>query len=1116
MRAALKMLPWAAPALLLMAMPVLMLAPVRHAMAQSEPPIIAVTTGDGAFTTLPDGQRFTNILDGLAAARDLAQQQARRVTVYVDDTGPASDGVWPQTQTISLDDADWPYGVEILGTGDSPRDVVVLATAAQLYSTPVFYLSGALDNVIIEGLTIEGGSTGVYIEDDNASVIHRCYIQHNRGTNVITPGTGDGHGIYCDGGPSGSPGAPYFINCMIRDNERAGIHVERNCEPYIVHCTMFSTAGGLPQERGVFVGADADGADARLLNSLMYRNDTGIEVLDMTLRALAMNQYNNAGGNVLTDYEPILVQTTGTGNLDLNPVVQPDGPWVYSLADGVEFLGKLQLDTAGTNDLIGAARAGLEAILGEDFSRYYRTDIDGGGRPTAVAGIDETPAWPDIGADEYDQGSSIGWWYDVNVIPPDPDAYFQANPPVAGEYFAAIGNDIEAGELFVEIRMSGAVLEHPDHLVFILPQGIDPGGLAIDEYDTAPGIIRFQTELVAPSYWLGSNADDIANYAGNIDGHGMVCVRAMLEQVIGAPLPELFGTTPNEINKISDGVRLFRHVIVDRQPPRLSVLPLSARAMVGLYSGNTGTNGALGAYSGSAPAGWRPDLVPPEPFSYDDGLIDDDGVLDQGAQAFFNVGGEVHGFIPPPLSGQRLDVGIQAQFADAADPGDAYDAMLGADAPRPASGFPEDPPGGYVGDPAGVRGYAMGPGQWRFVDNTAKAFLALTDTVVTYTTAPGGLNQGYLFGDADETAGLGDLNNIETDVVWRFMQPGSSPVVYGIEPFNAAHEHLHLAMRFTARDIAGNQRQVNPTDGGAEALDPLHIWWMQRVRSSIKPFLEGQEVSLDKAAFSWEPERSFEPDAAGDSARPISTYSVWRSTVAGGGGYDQPYELVRGWQPWSRSFSLGPADFQDIDLNDAALEGYWVWLWVAVADEAGNVEPVPPEIAGAGPIQYIGPPHSANWQRFYMQPVSANVDTQVRVVFYDAAGNRLGGNRLVPWGTGVRAEFEITPSFTAGPAIILWELAPDQGPVVADAITGIVAANSGQPQTEVIDPVDWPVVPTAARPRVSYVFRAATVDSGGNEDPTPGYVQFTLVYGNIEDYMRDQKGTQAIKEVQRD
>ena len=796
-------------------------------------------------------------------------------------------------------------------------------------------------------------------------------------------------------------------------------------------------------------------------NCLVFDNNVGLE---SAFAGDIDSDWNNIGGNG-TDYHA----NVAVGANDVVPAVDPlAGTTEIITLDPPAGNGYGKLKTTST--LANRGSSSFIADAPANRQRFLRTDIEGEARPYPNGGD------PDIGADELSAGGGAGVWYFVDVVPPDPDAYFTSTN---GTRHAAIGR-IPAGSLLVTLGVSGTL----PTTVYLVPQGANRGTTDVTE------LIPLRRITAAGTTWYGTNDEDIEtvvrNYVGaeNVpdqgdiiaDGHAFV-------------LPKYNGS---EMLPSEDQVRVYRHVLIDTIPPIMYDPPVSAEILAYLnnvagHSESPGYYAAEGLPMGAAstlhpypalPSNWRPSEAGINlngGYPYDDGLIDEIPGTSNGSQAFFNVG-SISNNIPAdneqaPTGGyaEPLDIDVVVAFIDPPVRDPNGDVILGTDdlvntmSTRQVAGFPSDTDG-TAGTADDYTGYTDGPAQWELVENTTVP----TGVDVRYDVAATGPNPGYEFGDTSETNALDSASGLQNrgeEATWLFEYEDSfGTTVPGIYWYGGNRDHLHLAMKFVAKDIAGNETlleaaPIGYTDDTMYALDPFHIWWMFKARTQVQPYREGQEVTLDKAFFSWQLQRGFNPNAA-SNPRPIYTYRLWRST-APGGDKDAVYEPVIAWTDWAESNrSLSQADLENINDNIMPITGYWLLLVAAGADEAGNVEPWPVDLplpdTSSIPADQVDlvtfPPTGTgmNWQRFFLQPAGKAIDTQVTVQFWvngraesippvlgdDPGDGRLGVDRLVPvrpddLNQEVVAQFLMTPTFPspgAGEkARVYMELTPQQG-----------------------------------------------------------------------------------------
>ncbi|MCC6695226.1 MAG: IPT/TIG domain-containing protein [Candidatus Hydrogenedentes bacterium] len=126
-----------------------------------------------------------------------------------------------------------------------------------------FGISSRTDRLVIEGVTLTGGTDGVQlrgfanISTTFAPVLNRCYIQGNAENGVRVQDNG----------------SPKLINCSISSNDEAGVYVgdgivnATGAFADLLHCSLIDNG-----ERGVYV---EQGENARVRNTLVFQNGDG-------------------------------------------------------------------------------------------------------------------------------------------------------------------------------------------------------------------------------------------------------------------------------------------------------------------------------------------------------------------------------------------------------------------------------------------------------------------------------------------------------------------------------------------------------------------------------------------------------------------------------------------------------------------------------------------------------------------------------------------------------------------------------------------------------------------------------------------------------------------------
>ncbi|MFA6242818.1 MAG: IPT/TIG domain-containing protein, partial [Candidatus Hydrogenedentales bacterium] len=235
--------------------------------------------GDGA-SPYTDLQKAVD--DATVAATNGGRQVLLLIYEAPDSTpwtvGPLADGGNNLPITINADANIRIIGVPYDPINGGPFDVVLQGNGG----APVITIDGRdnigdTDQLVIDGIAIQGGTDGVLItgesDNDNDSpfrpTLSRCYIRDNEAAGVRVAGQ---RGAALTAGELGVENGPLLANCSINSNGAEGVRVGDTLGGAgyyadILHCSILMNTA-----EGVYVQT---GCNARVRNSLVYRNPAG-------------------------------------------------------------------------------------------------------------------------------------------------------------------------------------------------------------------------------------------------------------------------------------------------------------------------------------------------------------------------------------------------------------------------------------------------------------------------------------------------------------------------------------------------------------------------------------------------------------------------------------------------------------------------------------------------------------------------------------------------------------------------------------------------------------------------------------------------------------------------
>ncbi len=1046
------------------------------------PPAVAQTTFDRVVVTIDDRRSLWDVDESAKVSPSSVSASANLIDEAINRV--VSGG------TVVLDQGNWPSpthvgkSVTIMGNPLSPPYAVVI----QGNGAPVLDVNGNNIDVTVEGVTLRGGTRGVWLSGIGVSVaVNRCLLLSNSLTGLsVTATTGLNQAL--------------IVNSYLGGNG-TGVRLSGpNSRAAIVFCTFrYNAAAGIAIE---------DRATARVFNTVLYENQGFTDEITLS-----------GGGNIVgrNNYVPNKAAPNVSA---LSPVFDSsDFPPDFDDGGSAPWPGKI-LDTSALQSK-GASTANLSLQL-KDFpfslGKYVSSDLELTPRPMPSSSA------PDIGADEApDSDAPLVQWYYCSVTQPD--------SPNEG----VVGNKVRA-----ELRFYG--MDPPDE-VYWIPQGGEPtlrdrqalrrtinvgGGVAVYE---SPAI--FSTVLqdrdasgnpIVPSGDGNPTQGDLI-----ADGHAYIHVLSI----------------PDDSEKIVGQAKIGRHFLVDTIPPRLLIeQPITAQTPVLAADKPViwAQGGPFGAWSGAIDPATHPFLasiplvtqwrqVEPSALPYapwDDGFISSTPGSSNGPQVFFNQNSRSNADTTvQPLLAHLAMTFVDPPVRDAGGNDiSGVDYLLPGLTTRAPSGF--NPAGGGVltGEETGLANLATNTqaGLIRVAGQDIAAQVAYTHQ--TQMSGPYETFVPGLDGAADSKA---PAPNRMLFAEWSFSG--------GIAD---AGQSVHLGVRFDAKDRAGNWLSASPSKGGSGELDPAHLWWMvgdTKPQARIVQNIEGQTLDPSKLTVSWTLDRSEDPQITGPQPTPLYAYRLWvyndawDTSDAPDGPY-VPLPLTAGrwasWSAWDTTRGLLASDFQDL-IAKTAIRGKWMLLTVVGMDEAGNVDPLTETQPGGaelqcpsadGPITVIRPGLGRNWRRFQLGDV---VDTTVSYSFWNE-DRSFGAATLLPHviDRNLHGAFRVNGIFpdSSGIRVIDCALYQDGNLTWTGSATWTYEESSQTWTASVagsggVSPVAVSVGALSVEfsglgnPNrvVTYVFQAtARVGAGNPIDPTPARVQFTVTPagpgGTVQDYVK--------------
>ncbi len=436
---------------------VLFIGPFAHAQSN----VVLVTTDQILLDFFETSTVFDNVFDAIAFANE---PRNRIDTIQIDEDADPSTSEIDAWAAGALPEITVSLKIEGLG---HPKDVILQGST----SDPVLTVSGTAE-LIVESLTLTGGSNGVHAMENSTLIVNRCIIRDN-----------DEYGVKINE-PAPDPEDPPEIlvrdqaiyNSAITDNSGGGVLVEA-AEGLltVLGCTLIDNGDAI---------ALPEGADADITNTLIYRN-TGVDI--------------SGTGTITTGYNYILDNAPpafplGTNDVDTtNPLF--DDPLV-DLGDP-ELLADSWKGKIVSFDSSPLLDSGNEI---ED-SPYTILDLDGEVRTAPTVPIillpnDDDASFRDIGADELVASGVDAGWVFAEVIP-DP--------------VPALG----AGQLSVRLRMPSPGLEFvPDTDTEIFAVTELGNKLLLDVIELTDG------------YFVGKNVEPIlSNESPSHDGLAFIEVK---------------------------------------------------------------------------------------------------------------------------------------------------------------------------------------------------------------------------------------------------------------------------------------------------------------------------------------------------------------------------------------------------------------------------------------------------------------------------------------------------------------------------------------------------------------------------------------------------------------
>ena len=229
---------------------VLFIGPFAHAQSN----VVLVTTDQILLDFFETSTVFDNVFDAIAFANE---PRNRIDTIQIDEDADPSTSEIDAWAAGALPEITVSLKIEGLG---HPKDVILQGST----SDPVLTVSGTAE-LIVESLTLTGGSNGVHAMENSTLIVNRCIIRDN-----------DEYGVKINE-PAPDPEDPPEIlvrdqaiyNSAITDNSGGGVLVEA-AEGLltVLGCTLIDNGDAI---------ALPEGADADITNTLIYRN-TGVDI----------------------------------------------------------------------------------------------------------------------------------------------------------------------------------------------------------------------------------------------------------------------------------------------------------------------------------------------------------------------------------------------------------------------------------------------------------------------------------------------------------------------------------------------------------------------------------------------------------------------------------------------------------------------------------------------------------------------------------------------------------------------------------------------------------------------------------------------------------------------
>jgi hypothetical protein len=558
------------------------------------------------------------------------------------------------------------------------------------------------------------------------------------------------------------------------------------------------------------------------------------------------------------------------------------------------------------------------------------------------------------------------------------------------------------------------------------------------------------------------------------------------------------------------------------------------------------------------------------PFT-NQGITDTPGADPEGAQRFFNVASESNNSTPLV---ETLSVGVQVEFYDPdihtrtgnLSPDATYDDYFNGSSYRAAAGFNDVNSAIFSPDVAGEESELLGGISSLNTDNVqlfarwelqgaATPFPTMNDATVQFgpTVAPNPITTGFVY------TTVGDSANEEMRVSW---------ILDGVE---LPEDYMRLVSKFAAADRAGvyfprgddTEPVIKVMTPPEEQLDPLQLWWLREVRTSITHDGIPADGVTQSPSFQWEIGTEPRPVLdAGETIAPLHSYALWESPESENledfrNGPFSPMVGVYEWADnggWLSGSVPANATFAPVATN--LNPNRWYLLTVMSIDEAGNAEYWPAELIHDGTdIAVDGTNNKGgnNWRRFYYAKERSRIDTKVTFDFWhdfvatppvppppglDVVDNnetKFGSNTIIPLPPQaqfyppngvidyiVKGDFDaqivtdiVTPA--GGSAYIEWNLTISGVQDASFTLTtpGALLLPNDATALYLGDP--------DRRKAITYNLTAKAIieDSGGTviaEDETPVNIRFTVVPDDdIADYLKNRKSEdkQYIKEFNR-